>query len=189
MASEIPATNEVLLKTDASKQFLDALLGQGWENWGQSLGGTQGAELMLQIFSAFNLVALAIISALFIWVMAVAVAGTAHEGVPFGKKFSSLWMPVRFVGAMGALAPIFKGLSLFQVALLACIGWSINLGNFIWELGVDYFVEHGGQLTVQAPDQNVTRYSELANGVLRSLAAQYYMAERRGMTLSPSSSD
>lgn len=188
MASEIPATNEVLLKTDASKQFLDALLGQGWENWGQSLGGTQGAELMLQIFSAFNLVALAIISALFIWVMAVAVAGTAHEGVPFGKKFSSLWMPVRFVGAMGALAPIFKGLSLFQVALLACIGWSINLGNFIWELGVDYFVEHGGQLTVQAPDQNVTRYSELANGVLRSLAAQYYMAERRGMNISPGGS-
>lgn len=188
MASEIPATNEVLLKTDASKQFLDALLGQGWENWGQSLGGTQGAELMLQIFSAFNLVALAIISALFIWVMAVAVAGTAHEGVPFGKKFSSLWMPVRFVGAMGALAPIFKGLSLFQVALLACIGWSINLGNFIWELGVDYFVEHGGQLTVQAPDQNVTRYSELANGTLRSLSAQYYMTERRGMNITPGGS-
>lgn len=28
-SSEIPATSEVLLKTDASKQFLDALLGQG----------------------------------------------------------------------------------------------------------------------------------------------------------------
>ena len=60
-------------------------------------------------FSAFNLVALAVISALFLWVMALAVAGTAHEGVPFGKRFSSLWMPLRFVGAMGALAPIFKG--------------------------------------------------------------------------------
>jgi hypothetical protein len=60
---------------------------------------------------------------------------------------------------MGALAPIFKGLSFFQVAILACIGFSINLGNFVWSLGTDYFVEHGGQVTVQAPDQNVTHYS------------------------------
>lgn len=184
-AAEIPATNEVLLQTDSSKQFLDALLGQGWETWGQQLGGSQAAELMLQIFGTFNLVALAIISGLFIWVMALAVAGTAHEGVPFGKRYSSLWMPVRFVGAMGALAPIFKGLSLFQVALLACIGWSINLGNYVWELGVDYFVEQGGQLTVQAPDQNVSKYSTLANGVLESLTLQYYLRDRRGLEVQP----
>ena len=96
MASELPATSEILLPTDASKQILDTFLGQGWDTWGAGLGGSQASELMLQIFSAFNLVALA-------------VAGTAHEGVPFGKRFSSLWMPLRFVGAMGALAPIFKG--------------------------------------------------------------------------------
>jgi hypothetical protein len=29
MVAEIPATAEVILKTDASKQFLDTLLGQG----------------------------------------------------------------------------------------------------------------------------------------------------------------
>ena len=125
MASELPATSEILLPTDASKQILDTFLGQGWDTWGAGLGGSQASELMLQIFSAFNLVALAVISALFLWVMALAVAGTAHEGTPFGKRFSSLWMPLRFVGAMGALAPIFKGLSLFQVAILACIGFSM----------------------------------------------------------------
>lgn len=184
-ATDIPATNEILLKTDASKQFLDALLGQGWETFGQSLGGSQAAELMLQIFAAFNLVALALLSAFFIWIMAIAVAGTAHEGVPFGKKFSSLWMPLRCVMAMGALAPIFKGLSIFQIALLACIGWSINLGNHVWELGVDYFVEHGGQITVQAPDQNVTKYSSIANGVLTSLTHQYYLRDRRGLNVQP----
>lgn len=182
---EIPATSEVLLKSDASKQFLDALLGQGWDSWGQGLGGSQAAELMLEMFSAFNLVALAIISALFIWVLAVSVAGTAHEGTPFGKKYSSLWMPLRFVGAMGAMAPIFKGLSLFQVAILACIGFSINLGNFVWSLGTDYFVEHGGQITVQASDQNVTQYAAIANGALESLTLQYYLNERRGLGISP----
>ena len=184
-ASELPANTEVLLKSDASKQFLDTLIGQGWDTWGQGLGGSQAAELMLQLFSAFNLVALAVVSALFLWVSAIAVAGTAHEGAPFGKKFSSLWMPLRFVGSMGALAPIFKGLSLFQVAILACIGFSINLGNFVWDLGSDYFVEHGGQITVQAPDQNVTQYSAIANGSLESLSLQYYMSERRGLNIEP----
>lgn len=184
-ASDIPATSEVLLETDGSKQILDAFLGKGWDAWGQGLGGSQAAELMLQLFSVFNLVALAVISALFVWVSAIAVAGTAHEGVPFGKRYSSLWMPVRFVGAMGALAPIFKGLSLFQVAILACIGFSINLGNYVWELGTDYFVEHGGQMSVQAPPQNVSHYAAITNGALESLTLQYYMSERRGLNVSP----
>ena len=184
-ASEIPATSQVILQTDSSKKFLDALIGQGWDMWGEGLGGQQSAELMLEMFSAFNTVALATISALFIWVLSVAVAGTAHEGTPFGKKFSSLWMPVRFVGAMGALAPIFKGLSLFQVAILACIGFSVNLGNYVWTLGSDYFVKHGGQLTIQAPDQSVTQYSAIANGALESLTLQYYLNERRGLGVSP----
>lgn len=185
MATELPATAEILLKTDGSKQILDALLGQGWDAWGTSLGGSGASELMLQLFSAFNLVALAVISALFLWVLAVAVAGTAHEGTPFGKRYSSLWMPLRFVGAMGALAPIFKGLSLFQVAILACIGFSINLGNFVWELGTDYFVEHGGQLSPQAPDQSVTHYAAITNGALESLTLQYYLNERRGLNIEP----
>jgi conjugal transfer/type IV secretion protein DotA/TraY len=94
-------------------------------------------------------------------------------------------MPLRFVGAMGALAPIFKGLSFFQVAILACIGLSINLGNFVWSLGAEYFVEHGGQLTVQAPDQNVTHYSAISNGSLQSLTLQYYLNERRGLEIPP----
>ncbi len=184
-SSDLPATSEVLLQTDASKHILDAFLGQGWDTWGASLGGSQASELMLELFSAFNLVALAVVSALFIWILAVAVAGTAHEGTPFGKRYSSLWMPLRFVGAMGALAPIFKGLSLFQVAILACIGFSINLGNFVWDLGTDYFVEHGGQLTVQAPDQNVTHYAAISNGALESLTLQYYLNERRGLNIMP----
>jgi hypothetical protein len=51
----------------------------------QSKSRAHHAELMLELFSAFNLVALAVISALFIWVLAMAVAGTAHEGAPFGN--------------------------------------------------------------------------------------------------------
>lgn len=87
-------------------------------------GVSQTSALMLEMYSAFNRIALAVGSALFIRVLDV--AGTAHGGTSFGKRFRSLWMSVRFVGAMGALAHIFKGLTLFRVAILACIGFSIN---------------------------------------------------------------
>ena len=75
MASDIPATSEVILQTDSSKQFLDMFIGQGWDKWGEGLGAQMRLNHTLQLFSAFNIAALACISALFIWVMAVAVAG------------------------------------------------------------------------------------------------------------------
>ena len=81
MATDLPATSEVLLQTDASKHILDTFLGQGWDTWGTSLGGSQASELMLEMFSAFNLIALAVISALFLWILAVAVAGTQSRGI------------------------------------------------------------------------------------------------------------
>ena len=66
-----PFAAEVILQTDSSKQFLDTFIGQGWDKWGEELGVANAAELMLQLFSAFNIIALVCISALFIWVMAV----------------------------------------------------------------------------------------------------------------------
>ncbi len=43
MAQDIPADSQVVLAdywaSDASKQFLDTLLGQGWDTWEQGLSG------------------------------------------------------------------------------------------------------------------------------------------------------
>lgn len=39
-SSDLPATSEVLLQTDVSKHILDTFLGQGWDTWGTSLGGS-----------------------------------------------------------------------------------------------------------------------------------------------------
>ena len=68
----------------------------------------------------------------------------------------------------GRLAPIFKGQSLFQMTILACIGFSIDLGHVVWALGADYLVKHAGQITAPAPDQNVTHYATMTSGALES---------------------
>lgn len=185
MASEqqIPKHWEVENPTDYSADFLDALLGPNWDTFGtQALGGgeyAQASELILTIMSAFNTISLVAVAALFGWMIIVSVIGTAHEGIAFGKKYSSIWVPIRFVGAMGALAPIFKGLSLFQIALLALLGWSINMGNYVWNAGVDYFVENGGQITVQAPSYPTESFSHITDGILTSLTIQKYLTNQR----------
>lgn len=56
-------------------------------------------------------------------------------------------------------------------------------------MGTDYFVEQGGQITVQAPDQTLPIYNTVANGVLRSLTYQYYFKERRGLAIEPGTSN
>ncbi len=88
MASDIPATSEVILQTDSSKQFLDTFIGQGWDKWGEGLGSTNAAELRkCSSFSARSTSPQPspVFRPCSFGVMAVAVAGTAHEGTPFGK--------------------------------------------------------------------------------------------------------
>jgi conjugal transfer/type IV secretion protein DotA/TraY len=180
---EIPKTFEVP-DTDFSGQFLDTLLGRGWDTFGRgNFGGGSASELMLQIFAAFNVVAMSMVMVLFVWTCAITVVGTAHEGVPFGKKYSSVWMPIRFACSIGALAPIFKGLSFFQIAILAVLGWSINLGNYVWSLGTNYFLEQGGQITVQAPSYPTQNFTAISNGVLKSLVLQNYLTNRRHLDI------
>jgi hypothetical protein len=72
------------------------------------------------------------------------------------------------------LAPIVKGVSLFQVALLACIGFSINGANTVYQTGVNVFVEQGGMLVSSPPPQLQENATELSASILRSQVVQAY---------------
>ncbi len=177
----LPTSSEISA-TDQSKQILDTLFGKDWNLWGTGeLAGSEGTStnLTFQIFEAFNTVALAVVAGLFIFTTVLAVVGTAHEGSPMGKKYNAFWTPVRFVCSIAGLAPIFKGLSLFQVVILACIGWSINLGNYIYDLGNNYYLKHTGEFEVQPINSN-EYLRNVTNDILKSLTIQAYLKNERG---------
>lgn len=58
MASDLPATSEVLLQTDASKHILDTFLGQGWDTWGTSPVGCGVSRRMGRLWIETSLVSL-----------------------------------------------------------------------------------------------------------------------------------
>ncbi len=174
-------TTLALPANDQSKLLLDNLFGLNWSEWGTgSLAGADGTStnLMFQIFETFNAIALAVIAGLFIFTTVIAVVGTAHEGSPMGKKYNAFWMPVRFVLSVASLAPIFKGLSLFQVVILACIGGSITLSNHVYALGNNFYVKHTGEFEVQPLTYN-EHLRNVNNDIVKSLALQAYLKNER----------
>ncbi|MDR2353567.1 MAG: DotA/TraY family protein [Deltaproteobacteria bacterium] len=176
MNQSLPLQAEVPAE-DLSGRIISEIMGKGWDSLTGGELSSQAVTLAHDILSAFNWVALAGVSVLFILVMLQGIAGTAHEGVPFGRRFSALWMPLRFAGAMSFLAPVFKGLSLFQLFLLMAVGYSVNLANFVWDTGLDFFVESGGRISLKAPENIAQDAEDLGNNILRSLVIQEYYAQ------------
>ncbi|MDR1657727.1 MAG: DotA/TraY family protein [Deltaproteobacteria bacterium] len=163
---------------DQGARLLANILGPGWDSLAGEGTAAGAAGLVHGLLSAFNWVALAGVCLLFVVVIIQGVASTACEGVPLGRRYSSLWMPLRFAGAMGLLAPVVKGLSVFQVLILMAVGSSVNLANYVWEKGLDRFVENGGRLSLTAPKVLTDDSAELGRGLLKGLTIQQYYRQR-----------
>ncbi|MDR0620763.1 MAG: DotA/TraY family protein [Deltaproteobacteria bacterium] len=170
---------------DQGARILNVLLGPGWEGLvgGSGQAGT-AATLAQNLLATFNWVALAGVCLLFVVVMIQGVAGTACEGVPLGRRYSSLWMPLRFAGALGFLAPVIKGLSAFQALMLVFVGGSVNLANYLWSQGLDQFVKNGGEMSLAAPKDLIEDSRNLGQGLLKALTVQEYFRQRMDLGVS-----
>ncbi|MDR1546187.1 MAG: DotA/TraY family protein [Deltaproteobacteria bacterium] len=182
MIAELPLTTETPAG-DQSARLLEALLGPGWSRLDDAQGLEAAASLIHSALSAFNWLALAAVSLLFILVVAQGAAGAACEGAPLGRRWSSLWTPLRFAGAMAFLAPAVKGLSLFQAGLLLSVGFSVNVANWVWAAGLESFVESGGRLSLGAPESAADDARSLAEGLLKALTVQEYFRQRLDLPL------
>jgi conjugal transfer/type IV secretion protein DotA/TraY len=176
LAAKIP-------ESDMSKQILDSFFGNGWDSLGASLmGGTAdstfqgGANMMLALFAAINVVAMSIGSVLIMWAFMQGTIGTAHEGQFLGKKFHSVWAPFRSGVAITFIAPVMGGLSALQVVVLLCLGLSVNFSNHLSNVGLNYVGNHGGQMTIELPPTMDENAHDVAKGILKSLTIQYYQA-------------
>ncbi len=75
-----------------------------------------------------------LIVAMFIvlYFVVVIVAETAQTGVPFGKRFNSVWAPIRLVIAIGLLVPIGYGLNTAQYIVLYAAKYGSNFATNGW---------------------------------------------------------
>jgi hypothetical protein len=168
--------------SDQSSQILATLLGPSWAQggWGEGAAST----LLEALMSGFNYLALGLVSILFIYFILQGAAGAACEGLALGRRFSSLWMPLRFAFSIGFLAPVVKGFSIFQVLILFFVGLSVNMANFVWDKGLGYFVESSAKLSFNPPEALVDDSKQLGAGLLKALTIQEYFRQRLDMDIS-----
>jgi conjugal transfer/type IV secretion protein DotA/TraY len=101
----------------------------------QAAGGTfpwafhEGLHQMYLFYSSALLVVGVFI---FIYFIMVVVIETAQTGTPFGRRFNSVWAPIRMVVAIGLLIPFAFGMNAAQYITLYAAKWGSGLATTAW---------------------------------------------------------
>ncbi|BBO86762.1 DotA protein (plasmid) [Desulfosarcina ovata subsp. sediminis] len=161
--------------TDLSGQLLDNIFGNGWELIvpGSSIPEeTVVSTFVFPLFQMLNAVVLTATAIMVGYVFCFGVVGTANEGVPLGRRFHSMWVPIRAAMGVTWLIPL-PYISILQIMLLTCISWSISFANEVWSTGLDYLETNTGFIAT-AETEDTAQVENIAAGIMDNLIIQHY---------------
>lgn len=120
-------------KDDISIKILDQLFG-GLFNGGNDIFGNG--------IAIFNGAILTIGGILAAYTIIAGTLGTAHDGEMLGKKFSSVWIPIRYSVGTALILPVLPGGYCVMSQLVAgCISIGVGIAGALW----DGYLEHPTQ--------------------------------------------
>ena len=174
-----PAVNDI------SVGLLNGLLGQGWESLATGGSPSGAGVLIAQLLAVLNVSLLGFISALILWQTTIGAMATAHEGTPLGKRYHSIWAPIRapLSFLMVTPLPMAKGLSLLQVTLLFCVHMSIGVADSVWTTFVQFIPTQSYDITSQV---NKDKDAEFVKEMIYNAVVREYMVKNAGTTFDPS---
>lgn len=148
------ATNSALSFTppqsDVSMMYLGALFGlvDG------VLYGT-GSQIVGKMFGVFNSAILALGGIVLMYTLLVSTLNTAQSGEMLGKKFDSIWVPIRSVLAVALLLPKASGYCMIQIFIMWVVIQGVGAADKIWASALDYLAS-GGVLVQPSLDNPTT---------------------------------
>ena len=106
-----------------------------------------------EIIGYFNIVAIGLGGLLFAWNATVGLLQTAHEGELLGRKWSSLWAPLRIVFAVGLLVPLpnLGGYNAAQAAIAYIVRGSTMTASFIWGQSAKLMLSYNVPMAITPP--------------------------------------
>ena len=164
---------------DISVQLLSQLLGPNWWQFASGGAAPSGAgSILSQLFSTFDVGLLAYVSALLVWQATVGAMATANEGIPLGKRYHSVWAPIRGPSAFAMLFPLpgAKGLAMIQVILLVAVHWGIGVADSIWSVFVNQLPANGG--IIMPYNNSAQKVNAFAMKMVAVATAQNYLINR-----------
>ena len=106
------------------------------------LHGT-GSQIMGVIFSVFNAAVMALGGMIITYTMLVSTMNTAHEGEMLGKKWNSIWVPIRATAGFALLIPKASGYCLLQIFVMWIVVQGAGAADKLWSAALGY-LNRGG---------------------------------------------
>lgn len=98
------------------------------------LGPTAFHEGLHALFNFYNLAILLVAVLIFLYYVIVVVIETAQTGVPFGRRFSKVYAPIRLIIAVGLLVPLQYGFNGAQYVTLYAAKFGSSFATNGWIL-------------------------------------------------------
>lgn len=126
--------------SDRSIQFLSNIFGivDG------VLSGT-GSQIFGNMMSMLNAAVLGLGSIVMMYTLMIGTLNTAHEGEFLGKKWSSIWIPIRCSTGMLLIIPKASGYCLMQIMMMWVVVQGVGAADRIWSSALQY-LNRGGKI-------------------------------------------
>ncbi len=126
-----------------------------------------GTQIMGAMFREFNNATLLLLSIVGAYVFLVSTINTAHEGEVMGRKWSSIWIPLRVVASTALVVPKATGYSAIQIFVMGVVVSGVAAADKVMGAALEYIAK-GGVLIQSSPPPS-TDMVKVAGGVLKSL--------------------
>ena len=150
---------------DQSIKFLGNIFG----TVGNVLNGS-GSPLIADLFKIFNIAVLSIGSIVVSYTIIISTINTAQEGEIMGRKWSSVWIPLRCAIGMVFLLPTSSGYSLIQLLMMQVTIFGVAAADQIWSVAVNSISEKAGQNS--SVYMNQSQVNTAINGIFQAQVCQ-----------------
>lgn len=138
--------------------------------FGGLVGG--GADPLKDLISTFNGAVLAVGGILIAYTIFAGTIGTAHEGQMLGKKFSSVWIPIRTTVGAALVVPI-DGYCAMQMLVMWLVMQGIGLADTVWSAAVNGNAIMNGTITAFSAPPAISELAvTMLNASICTVAAQ-----------------
>lgn len=98
------------------------------------IGMTPFSHGLHELFKFYNQAMLIVGVFILLYYIVILVAETAQSGTPFGKRFDSVWAPIRLVFAIGLLVPLNYGYNSAQYIVLYAAKYGSSFATNGWNI-------------------------------------------------------
>lgn len=133
------------------------------------------SQLLGTMFGVFNAAVLGLGTVLAGYVIMVSTLNTAQDGEVLGRRWSSIWIPLRLVMGIGLLFPKASGYSVVQIIAMWLVVQGVGAADSVWNAVLSYLMR-GGMIVTSPPNPAQLGTEEIpfvAGNTLRALVCMY----------------